>query len=162
MARSNPWVVNASPLILLGKLQRLDLLELLAPSILVPASVVGEVAAGAERDMAVAANLAWVRQKLRPDVSVPASVARWDLGAGESQVIAYCLEMQAVAVLDDGAARACAQAHGLSLIGTLGVILRARKQGAIPAARPLIEQLISAGSFLDRSLIEKELAKLGE
>lgn len=118
--------------------------------------------AGAERDQASAAALAWARERMRPDVPLVSSVSAWDLGAGESQVIAHRLSNPAVAVLDDGEARACAQAHDLPLIGTLGVILRARKQGFIPAARPLIEELVAAGSFLDRSLVERELAKLHE
>jgi len=159
---SRPWVVNASPLILLGKLQRLDLLELLAPALTVPEAVIREVAAGADRDPATAAAVAWARERMRPDVPLVTSVGVWDLGTGESQVISHCLASPAVAVLDDGEARACAQAHDLSLIGTLGIILRARKQGLIPAARPLIDELISAGSFLDRGLVERELAKLHE
>lgn len=162
MATSRPWVVNASPLILLGKLRRLDLLAMLAPSLVVPEAVVREVSAGAGRDAATAASVAWAQERMRPDVPVVSSVSSWDLGAGESQVIAHCLASTAVAVLDDGEARACAQAHDLPLIGTLGVILRAHKLGLIPAARPLIEELVNAGSFLDRALVERELAKLNE
>ena len=41
------WVINASPLILLGKLERLDLIEALARHVMVPAAVVDEIAAGA-------------------------------------------------------------------------------------------------------------------
>ncbi len=162
MANSKPWVVNASPLILLGKLRQLDLLTSLAPSLVIPDGVIREVAAGAERDQATSATVKWAREHRRPDVPVTATIGGWDLGAGESQVIAHCLVMPAVAVLDDGEARACAQAHGLPLIGTLGVILRARKQGLITEARQLIEQLMSAGSFLDRGLVDRELANLGE
>lgn len=162
MVTSKPWVVNASPLILLGKLQRLDLLAMLAPSLVVPEAVIREVAAGADQDRVAAASVAWARERMQPDVPVGTSVSLWDLGAGESQVISHCLVTPAVAVLDDGEARACAQAHDLSLIGTLGVILRARKQGLITAARPLIEELVSAGSFLGRGLVERELAKLHE
>ncbi len=161
MAIIKPWVVNASPLILLGKLQRLDLLERLAPALSVPEAVIREVAAGADRGEATD-TVAWARERMQTDVPVATSVGAWDLGAGESQVISHCLAVSAIAVLDDGAARACAQAHGLSLIGTLGVILRARKQGLIPAARPLIEELRHAGSFLDRGLVEREMAKLHE
>lgn len=65
-------------------------------------------------------------------------------------------------MLDDGEARACARSHELPLMGTLGVILRSRRLGMVPAARPLIEQLIAEGSFLDKALVERELAKLGE
>jgi len=67
-----------------------------------------------------------------------------------------------VAVLDDAKARACAQAHGLAVIGTLGIPLRARKQALIPAARPLVEQLLAAGSHLGRELVEGALKKVGE
>lgn len=163
MVTSKPWVVNASPLILLGKLGRLDLLERLAPSLHVPDGVIGEVSAGGrQRDPATAASVAWAQAYRHTDVSVLSTVAHWDLGAGESQVISLCLQNAALAVLDDGEARACARSHELPLIGTLGVILRARRLGWVPAARPLIEQLIAEGSFLDRALVERELAKLGE
>ncbi|MBK6998783.1 MAG: DUF3368 domain-containing protein [Rhodoferax sp.] len=162
MATSKPWVVNASPLILLGKLNRLDLLERMAPSLHVPEGVIREVSQGHQRDLATSSSVTWADMHRHPDVPVLPTVDHWDLGAGESQVISLCLEISAVAVLDDGEARACARTHELPLIGTLGIILRARRLGLLPAARPLIEQLIAAGSFLDRTLVERELAKLGE
>ena len=163
MVSSKPWVVNASPLILLGKLNRLDLLERMAPSLHVPESVIREVSMGGhQRDPATAASVTWADVHRHPDVPVLPTVANWDLGAGESQVISLCLQNSAVAVLDDGDARECARSHELPLIGTLGIILRARRLGLLPVARPLIDQLIAEGSFLDKSLIERELAKLGE
>lgn len=162
MATSSPWVVNASPLILLGKLQRLDLLDCLAPAVWVPDGVIREVAMGEGSDPSTATSVTWALSRRHPDVPIPPTVAHWDLGAGESQVLSLCLETSAVAVLDDGAARACARVHELPLIGTLGVILRARRLGLIMAARPLIERMLAAGSFLDKTLLERELAKLDE
>jgi len=163
MVTSKPWVVNASPLILLGKLNRLDLLERMAPLLHAPEGVIREVSVGGrQRDPATAASVAWAQAYRHPDVPVLPTVAHWDLGAGESQVISLCLQNSTVAVLDDGEARACARSHELPLIGTLGIILRARRLGLIPAARPLIGQLIAEGSFLDNALVERELAKLGE
>jgi predicted nucleic acid-binding protein len=52
------WVINASPLILLGKLHRLDLLEALAPSVYVPQTVFNEVQLGVVKDSAVHLTLA--------------------------------------------------------------------------------------------------------
>ncbi len=156
------WVVNASPLILLGKIQRLDLLEVFVPGAVVPESVIREIGAGAELDAAAHQAVDWARGRLVADVDLPLWVANWDLGAGESQVIAHSLLEPSVAVLDDGEARSCAQSRNIPLIGTLGIVLRARKQGMIPAARPLVEQLAAAGSFLHRSLIESALAQVGE
>lgn len=95
-------------------------------------------------------------------MTLAASVASWNLGAGETQVITHCLSGASVAVLDDGEARACAQAHTLPLVGTLGIILRARKRNLVPAARPLIEQILTAGSHLNRELVEQALKQVGE
>lgn len=160
--RSKRWISNASPLILLGKIGCLDLLASLAPSLAVPQSVIREIEGGLEDDASVATVITWAKARAVDDMSVPASVASWDLGAGESQVLSYCLATPSVAVLDDGKARACAQTHGIALIGTLSVILRARRLGLIAAARPLVDQLLIAGSYLDRDLVRAALAQVGE
>jgi predicted nucleic acid-binding protein len=67
-----------------------------------------------------------------------------------------------VAILDDGEVRSCAQSLDLPIIGTLGIILRARKQDLLPAARPLVDQILAAGSHINRELVEGALAKIGE
>lgn len=162
MVSSKRWVMNASPLILLGKVGRLDLPESLAPSLAVPESVIREIEAGAESDPSTVATVSWAKVRVVADVPLSVSVAHWDLGAGESQVISQCLAGPSVAVIDDGDARACAQSHALPIIGTLGIVLRARRQGLIPVARPVVDQIIAAGSFLDRNLVEMALAQIGE
>jgi hypothetical protein len=58
------------------------------------------------------------------DVGVITSIEHWDLGPGESQVIALCISGSRSAVLDDRAARRCAAAHNVPVIGTLGIVLR--------------------------------------
>lgn len=155
------WVINASPLILLGKLGRTDLLEGLAQQVWVPDAVYDEVAAGLA-EAGAAGSLLWAQDRRVRDVAVPSSILGWDLGAGESQVLAHCMLAGHMAVLDDGEARAAAKVHGLPLVGTLGVILRARQAGLIPAARPLVESLLESGSYLASDLVRQALAKVGE
>jgi predicted nucleic acid-binding protein len=155
------WVINASPLILLGKLGRLDLIAALANRVMVPAAVIDEIAAGAG-DATAGLVVDWARRKVDPDISVPGSIVGWDLGAGESQVLARCMSGSHTAVLDDGEARAAAKVHGVAHVGTLGVILRARRAGLIPAARPLIDELLARGSYLSANLVQDALRKLGE
>jgi len=162
MATSKPWVVNASPLIVLGKVGRLDLLHSLAPSLVVPRSVIAEIAAGAQDDCGSDATLGWAKEHAVADVPLAPAVAHWDLGAGESQVLSRCLAYDCVAVLDDGEARACAQSLAVPLIGTLGIILRARKLELIPAARPLVDRVLAVGSRLSSSLVEAALRQVGE
>lgn len=102
------WVANASPLILLGRISRLDLIDTLAPQIIVPDAVMAEIHAGEVKDATAITTLRWAESRRVSDAIVPASVERWDLGSGESQVIAHGLAGPRWAVLDDLAARRCA------------------------------------------------------
>ena len=64
------WVINASPLILLGKLGRTDLLESLALQVIVPQSVFQEVAAGASDDAAMKEALNWASPRVQNDILI--------------------------------------------------------------------------------------------
>lgn len=156
------WVANASPLILLGRIGRLDLMERLAPEIIVPDAVIAEIRAGEVKDATAITALRWAESRRVADAIVPASVERWDLGSGESQVIAHGLVGTRWAVLDDLAARRCATAHGITVIGTLGIVLRSKQRGSIDRAEPWITKLINAGMFVDRELLDRILAIAGE
>jgi predicted nucleic acid-binding protein len=159
---SEAWVVNASPVILFSRIGRLDLIERLALQILIPNAVIDEVRAGQGKDPTAAAALKWAEQYRVDDVTVPASVEHWDLGAGESQVIAHCVGATRWSVLDDRAARRCALAHGVPVVGSVGVVLRSKKNGNLDQARPIIERLIAAGMFLDDELVDRILLGIGE
>lgn len=105
--------------------------------------------------------LEWLR--IEPDLPLPEEIAGWDLGAGESQVLAYAdVNSQFEAVLDDLQARRCARALRILTTGTLGIILRAKKRGLVPRARPIVEELIQTGMYLDPDLVESTLAEVGE
>ena len=142
---SEAWVVNASPLILFSRIGRLDSIERLAPTILVPNAVIEEVRAGQHKDRKAATALEWAGQYRVENVTVAASIEHWDLGSGESQVISHSVGKDRWTVLDDRAARRCAGAHGIPVIGSLGVVLRSKKHRHIERTRPLIEDLIGAG-----------------
>jgi predicted nucleic acid-binding protein len=105
------WVVNASPLIILGKIGRLSFLTQLAESLVVPAGVAYELAAGPENDPA----RQWIagpgKDHVRDVGNVDPFVAGWDLGRGESHVLTWALRHPGSEVLlDDFAARKCAAA----------------------------------------------------
>lgn len=86
---SEAWVVNASPLILFARIGRLDLIERLTPTILVPNAVIEEVRAGQDKDRTAGAALAWAERHRVQDITVLTSIEHWDVGSGESQVIAH-------------------------------------------------------------------------
>ncbi|HEV7506372.1 MAG TPA: DUF3368 domain-containing protein [Thermoanaerobaculia bacterium] len=156
-------VVNASPLILLARIDRLDLLASLAKLLVVPAAVIREIQAGSHRDETAhrIKNLPSVLQVA--DRPVPDRIRLWDLGAGESQVLAHGLERPgAEVVLDDLAARRCARSLDLPMIGSLGIVILCRHRSVINAARPVVEALREAGLRLKPALMDEALAKVGE
>lgn len=65
-------------------------------------------------------------------------------------------------VMDDLAGRRCAQAHGLPVRGTLGIVVGARRRGEIPSARRVLADLRAAGMYLSDSVLETALAEVGE
>lgn len=157
---SRRFAVNASPLILLAKIEAIDLLERLADELAIPAAVRDEVG---DHPAQVREVLRRSRRSVRLDGVVPAEIAGWDLGAGESQVLTFAVAHSGYeAVVDDLDARNCARSLGVPLTGTLGVILRAKQAGLVEPARPLVEDLVQKGAFLSADLVVSSLAKVGE
>jgi predicted nucleic acid-binding protein len=152
------WVVNASPLILLGKVARLELLACLASRVVVPTEVAAEIEAGPVNDPARLWLASSGREFVAGMVPFDLRVVAWDLGSGETAVISRALgEPLAMAVLDDRAARDCARIFGVKVTGTLGVLLRAKRAGLIPAVGPEIKALLRSGATLHDSVIREAL-----
>lgn len=156
------WVLDASPIILFAHIDRLDIVQRLAPSLGIPDAVLREVGAGSSVDPSTQAALDWGVAFRVNDVALPASVIAWNLGAGESQVVAQCCEPGRMGVLDDRMGRRCASAHNVPLIGSLGIILRAKRYGLIDAAKPIIEQMKTHGMYISVDVEKEILAAVGE
>jgi predicted nucleic acid-binding protein len=160
---SRCFAVNSSPLILLGRISRLDLLPALADKVAVPQAVLQELAIKQGRDWLAETVVSHPGIEIVADVPIPPEVRRWNLGAGESAVVAFCLANTGYrAVLDDLRGRRCSQALGVPLFGTLGIVVDARRQGLIPLARPLIAAICGVGYHIDDKLIEAALSEVGE
>lgn len=157
------WLANASPLILFGKVDHAALLVELCDELTIPETVVREVSVRPEGKRAIDELASTPGVRLAGDRPVPESIARWDLGPGESQVLTTTASTQdARSVLDDRAARRCAASLDLPVIGTVGVVLRAKHLGAIAAARPLLDRLGAEGLYISRELVEQALHHVGE
>lgn len=157
------WVSNASPVILLAKVDQVNLLPRLADVLVIPNAVAEEIRGGPADDPAKRwlqdAGQAFIRSSER----VPSEVAAWDLGRGEAAVLSWAHARKGwTAVLDDGAARRAARAFGLPATGTLGVVLAAKKAGKVNQVRPVLEALVQAGLRVSDSLLERALRYAGE
>jgi predicted nucleic acid-binding protein len=130
---------------------------------LVPAVVLAEITTGNGRDGAADSVRTSKVTRVVPDIDVPAQVAVWQVGAGESQVLGWALrEPGKVAILDDRATRRCATLLGIPVIGTVGVVALAKRRGLVSAAAPIFTALEEAGLFLSKALIRQVLTDLGE
>lgn len=154
-------VVNASPLLVLARSKRLPLLKLLGDPLVVPDAVAAELRAHSDEAARAMEEAWWLT--IQPPDTMAEMLRAWDLGAGESAVLSWAMKRPGtLAVLDDFAARKCATALGIPVVGTLGVALLAKKRGVVQDARPLVEDLRRAGLYLSDAVIREALALVGE
>ncbi|MBU0705475.1 MAG: DUF3368 domain-containing protein [Chloroflexi bacterium] len=152
------WVLNASPLIVLARIGQEHLLQSLADEVVVPHAVIEEIKAGPVGDPAHRAVTGG--QFLIVDTAPSPEILTWDLGTGETAVLSFALaEPGWTAILDDAAARKCARSFGLSLKGTLAVVILAKQRELIPSAADVLRSLLGIGFRLDERVIREALSR---
>lgn len=153
-------VSDSGPLICLGRLDLLHLLPALFVEVQVPAPVLQECTLRPERSdaarIAAAVASGWLT------VCETTTVPEGPLGRGERAAIALALEIGAGLLTDDREARIQAELLGLRVAGTLGVLVRSKRAGRLPAVAPLIEQLRSGGQKFSREVVAQALLASGE
>lgn len=162
---------NASPLVALGKLNRLDLLAGLFDEVQIPRGVYDEVVTqGLSRGApdAFTVRLFWQRQQW-PIVKVPQALLSAYappvvLDPGETEVLALAQSLaDPLVLLDDEIARAEARRLKLRLCGTLGIVVRAHREGLISLdqAELLIREIAARPDiWIAARLCEQVLASL--
>jgi len=157
------WVVNSSPLILLGKIGYVHLVADLAGRVVVPTAVKNEIGVKVDGKAILSLMGDDERFLFDDDENLRTALLAWDLGLGETQAINTAISKSAErVVLDDLEARRCAKAMGMPVIGSLGLVARAKHLGYIERAAPIIEKLCQTGMYVTEELILKILEELGE
>lgn len=164
-------VSDSSPLILFARIGRFDLLHTVFTQIVIPDAVYAEVVStGLDRPtsapgaLAVVAALqaSWLTRHAVSN-STAATRLTADLGRGEAEAIALASEVGSRRILlDDRLGRRLARSHGLEVIGSAGVLIRAKALGAIPLVRPLLDELRLAGLYLSADVYHEACALAGE
>lgn len=157
-------ICNTSPLILLAKIGRLDLLTQLYEEVIIPSSVLDEVGAKPGKEVGEIQTLLQSQKlRLRKLKKQPLEGLPEDLGVGEQETIALALETKAdLVILDDRHGRRIARERGLLITGTVGVLVEARDRKVIPSVRHEIDRLIEAGMWIDEVFYHRILQEFGE
>lgn len=160
-------VSDTSPISNLAAIGRLDLLHIQFPELWIPNAVATELNAHPDPVALAAINAAlsggWMRIAKPPDTPL-LRMLQLNLDLGEAHAIALAVDLTAgIIVIDEQEGRRFAAQAGLSFTGTLGILLRAKRSGHIPALRPEVEALrVKARFFLSSSLESEILAVAGE
>lgn len=150
-------IADTSPLLALARIDALALLPKLFEQVLLTDSVWRECTAKPERQDAFRI-IAAEQQKLIKRVADPevrAGLAGLD--RGEQTALELAWQRQAMVLLDERRGRLVAKANGIRVIGALGVLLLAKRQGLLPKVEPLLQQLKNSGYFLDEVTIANML-----
>jgi predicted nucleic acid-binding protein len=159
-----PVVCDTTVLLYLGRIGQIDLLPELFTPVYVPEPVMLELDMGRflRRDTVDPRDFTWATPVSVPQDLVDALPPN-HLGAGEQAVIAYAHAHQSCAAgLDGLQARRLAETLGLMVVGTLGILLRAKQAGLIPAVRPLMDAVVAQGFRLDPDLYQDALRLASE
>jgi uncharacterized protein len=92
---------------------------------------------------------------------IPSIAAR--LGAGERHALAIAFQIKPTLILlDEHKARSVATQLGLRVIGTVGLLVEAKRLGILPAVEPCIDKLIARKFRLSEQVINAALRAAGE
>lgn len=129
-------IVNASPLIYLGKLGKLELLKLLFNEVFTTKEVRTEVlrleSAPEQVGLTEAFN-SWLKIKEPQNQSLIKEFEKLQIHKGEASIIVIAKELQSeieniVVIIDDLAAREIARTMGMTITGTIGILLKRVKE----------------------------------
>ncbi len=155
-------ILNATPLISLAILDQLALLSKIFYKVVIPSEVSKEVVQeGKFKSKEIGA---WIKDKV-----VASQNKHWielfsiSLDKGESEVLALYHEINnSIVVIDESKARKLAAKQKIPHIGTLGVLLLAKRLGMLDAIAPLLEKLKENGIRISQELCAYILKEAGE
>lgn len=161
-------ISDTTPIITLSKIKRLDLLQKLFCNILIPKAVYHELVSNTEfQDEANAINNAQYIKvvDVRDEKSVQLLRRATGLDLGESEAIIYTDDYKAeLLLIDEVKGRKVAKQMGLSVMGTIGILMSAYKDNLISAdeIREYINVMKEAGRHISDKLYAQLLEMIAE
>jgi predicted nucleic acid-binding protein len=157
-------VINTGPLIaLVAGLGGLEILRELYDEVIVPTEVADEIAALRTSQFL---QPEFLRATWLTRWPVPVTLSPWlrsALDPGEAAVIQLALDEGVSTVsIDEAAGRQIAQMNGLLLAGSIGILLRAKRESKLASLRPVLNKMRANGVWLGDKLAASALTLAGE
>lgn len=144
-------IVDTSCLVLLEKIEELELLKKLYGAITITPTVADEFGLSLPE---------WVRIRGVKNKQYQ-EILETTVDSGEASAIALAVEIGGLLILDDGKARKLALRLELDYTGTLGVLVDAGQSGYIQSFQEVLNQIKQTNFYLSEGL-EKALLELTE
>lgn len=164
MPKTESIVLNTSPIItLVAALGNLNVLQVVYRQVLVPFEVCQEILAGGSTGFAVAEFEAtsWLQKWPTPLEISPILLNSIDQGEADVIQLALNENIQTVCI-DEAVGRRIARLSGLSLTGSIGILLRAKREGYPVSMQQAIQSMRNRGIRLSEKVIAFALEQAGE
>ena len=137
---------NAGPLIALAQIGHLNLLEDLFGGVSIPVAVHHEITvAGAGLAGSDDVRSAHWIEVIDVGDRTAVELLRERLDLGESEAVVLSIEQGAQLLMDESRGRRIAEAKGLAVMGTIGVMLAGKRRGFLKSVTPMLEILVASG-----------------
>jgi len=153
-------VSNASPLIVLLRVNRLSILRELFEKVIIPEAVYEEITTK-EYERLIFGRLEWIESRSVTDVELTVFLEKL-IDRGEAEAIVLAKELNATLLIDDAKARKYAKLLNIEAIGTLGLLKIAKRSGLVPSVRKVIEGMLAEGYYIEDRLVRKILKDIDE
>jgi predicted nucleic acid-binding protein len=150
-------VSDSSPLVCFAILGMLDVLNDIIEKIMVPTAVYEEISVP-KKPYSEEIKLFLKNRVIPVKNKVAVKLLDKEVDPGEAEAIVLAIEKNIGDILiDDPKGRKAARTHGLSPVGTIGILLQAKKTGRIKQVKPLLDKLIKNRIRIGISLYQKAL-----
>lgn len=164
MPNTSEIVINTSPLIaIVAAMGDFNVLQSLYTNVIVPFEVSQEILIGGTTGLSVTEFQAdfWLKKQSVPVNISPILLNSLDIG--EASVIQLALNKNISTVcIDEAVGRRIARLSGLAVTGSIGILLRAKKEGYPLSVKTAIEKMLNHNIRLSQRVIDFALKEAGE
>lgn len=157
-------IVNTTHLIALCHVGQLGLLERMYGEISIPQAVYRELSEKEDSicKKQVDASLSWIHVE-KIENQMAKSMFKTQLHDGEVEVMILAKEKNAdIVIIDDANAKKHAKYLKLPVTGTLGILIRAKREGYLPELKPVMQEMIDKNIYISEKLMKFCLEQVNE